>query len=145
MNDLKCTPSTQSNSTYLLDSGCTDLFMVDNAHCKIKQIEESPLENRLTKGTAIASTHTAIFDIPSLPTTARQSHKLHGLAHLSLMSVRQMCDSVHAITFTPFNPNPSPNPVYICHQYGDRLDLYGRNMQIPCNFSQWKQIHIHFM
>jgi hypothetical protein len=40
------------------------------------------------------------LDLPSLPNAARKAHILPGLAHNSLLSVEQMCDSGCAVTFT---------------------------------------------
>jgi hypothetical protein len=100
MNYLNCTPSPQSNSTALLDSGCTAHLFISNAHCKKKLLTQSPLEVCLTNGAIIASTHTANFDLPSFPSESRQAHILHGLAHHPLLYVGKMCDSGCAITFT---------------------------------------------
>jgi hypothetical protein len=100
MNYLNCTPSPQSNSTSLLDSGCTGKFLIANVHCKKKQLLESPLEVRLPNCAFIASTHTATLDLPSFPAAATQSHILPGLAQHYLLSVGQMCDSGCAVTFT---------------------------------------------
>jgi hypothetical protein len=36
MNYLNCTPSPQSQSTAILDSGCTAHFLLAKAHCKKK-------------------------------------------------------------------------------------------------------------
>jgi hypothetical protein len=38
--------------------------------------------------------------MPSLPNETRQAHILPGLAHHSLLSLGQMCDSGCAVTFT---------------------------------------------
>jgi hypothetical protein len=107
MNYLNCTPSPQSNSMTLFDSVCTALFLIASAHCKNKQIAQSPLEVHLSNGAVIASTHTATFDLLSFPTASRQYHKLPGLAQHSLLSVGQMCDIGCAITFTANLRSPS--------------------------------------
>jgi hypothetical protein len=70
MKYLSCTPSPQSTSTAILDSGCTGHFLIANAHCKEKQLAESPFEVHLPNRTVIASTHTATLDIASLTTAA---------------------------------------------------------------------------
>jgi hypothetical protein len=64
MNYLNCTQSPQSNSTALLDSGCTAHFLIANDRCKNKLREKSPLEVRLPNGAIIASSHTATLDLP---------------------------------------------------------------------------------
>jgi hypothetical protein len=103
MSYLNCTPSPQSQSTALLDSGCTAHFMLANAQCTNKLLTETPLEVCLPNGATIASTHTATLNLPSLPHAARQAHILPGLAQDSLLSAGQMCDSGCAVTFTATN------------------------------------------
>jgi hypothetical protein len=100
MNYLNFTPSQPSQSTVLLDSGCTAHFLLGNAKCTNKVLAETPLEVRLPNGAIIASTHTAMLNMPSLPHAARQAHILPGLAQHSLLSVGQMYDSGCAVTFT---------------------------------------------
>jgi hypothetical protein len=100
MNYLNFTPSQPSQSTDLLDSGCTAHFMLANAKCSNKIPTATPLVVRLPNGDTIASTHTATLNMPSLPYAARQEHILPGLAKHSLLSVGQMCDSGCAVTFT---------------------------------------------
>jgi hypothetical protein len=100
MNYLNCTPSPQSHSTALLDSGCTAHFLKANTHCKNKELTQTPLEVHLPNGATIALTHTATLDLPSLPNAARQAHILPELAQHSLLSVRQICDTGCAVTFT---------------------------------------------
>jgi hypothetical protein len=103
MNYLNCTASPQSNSTALLDSGCTGHFLVFNAHCKGEKLAESPLGGRLPNDAIIVSTHTATLYLPSLPTAARQAHILPGVVQHSLLSVVHMCDSGCFVTFTSDN------------------------------------------
>jgi hypothetical protein len=103
MNYLNFSPYQPSQSTALLDSGCTVHFLLVNAKCTNKVLAETPLEVRLPNGATIASTHTATLNMPSLtslPHAARQAHILLGLAQHSLLSVGQMCDSGCAVTFT---------------------------------------------
>jgi hypothetical protein len=100
MNYLDCTPSPHPTTTSILDSGCTGHFLITNNHIKYKSIAETPLKVHLQNGPGIASTHTATFDILSLPMTSRQAHVLPGLDQHSLLSVGKMCDSGCAFTFT---------------------------------------------
>jgi hypothetical protein len=86
MSYLNCTPSPQSQSTALLDSGCTAHFMLANAKCTYKLLAATPLEVRLPNGATVASTHTAMLNLPALPHAARQAHILPGLAQHSLIS-----------------------------------------------------------
>jgi hypothetical protein len=71
-----------------------------NAKFTNKVLAETPVEVRLPNGAAIASTHTAMLNMPSLPPAARQAHILPGLAQHSLLSMGQMYDSGCAVTFT---------------------------------------------
>jgi hypothetical protein len=100
MNYLNFTPLQPSQSTALLDSGCTAHYMLANAKCTNKVLAETPLEVRLPNGATIASTHTTTLNMPSLPHASRQAYILPGLAQHSLLSVGQMCDSGCAVTFT---------------------------------------------
>jgi hypothetical protein len=100
MNYLNFTPSPPSQSTALLDSGCTAHFLLAKAKFTNKLLVATPLEACLPNGGTIASTHTATLNLPSLPHTARQAHILPGLARHSLLYVGQMCDSGCAVTFT---------------------------------------------
>jgi hypothetical protein len=99
MNYLNFTPSIPSQSTALLDSGFTAHFLLDNTKCSKKIPTATPLAVRLPNGDTITSTHTAKLNMPSLPHTERQAHILPGLAHHSLLSVGQMCDSGCYVTF----------------------------------------------
>jgi hypothetical protein len=100
MKYLNFTRSIPSQSTALLDSGCTAHFLLVNAKCSNKIPTATPLAVRLPSGDTITSTHTATLNMPSLPHTARQAHILPGLAQQSLLSVGQMCDSGCSMTFT---------------------------------------------
>jgi hypothetical protein len=100
MNYLNFTPSQLSQSTALLDSGCTAHFLLANAKCTNKVLAETPLEVCLPNGATIASTHTETLNMPSLPHAARQAHILTGLAQHSLLYVGQINDNGCSVTFT---------------------------------------------
>jgi hypothetical protein len=100
MNYLNFTPSPPSQSTALLDSGCTAHCLGDHAQCTNKVLAETPLEVILPNGATMASTHTATLIIPSLIHAARQEYILPGLAQKSLLYVGQLCDSGYAVTCT---------------------------------------------
>jgi hypothetical protein len=100
MNYLNCTPSPQSQSTALFDSGCTAHFLLANTQCTNKLLTETLLEVCLPNGATIASTHTETLNLLSLPHASKQAHILPGLAHHSLLSVGQRCYSGRAVTFT---------------------------------------------
>jgi hypothetical protein len=101
MNYLNCNPSPQlkSKSTAILESVCTEHFLVANAHCNEKQLADPPLEVRLPTGLVITSTHTVTLDIPYLPMVARYAHVTCFGQH-PLLSVGKMRDNGCAITFT---------------------------------------------
>jgi hypothetical protein len=94
------TPSPPSQSTALLDSVCTEHFILANAKFTNKLLAETHLEVCLPNGSTIATTHTATLNLLALPHSARQAHILPGLAQHSLLSVGQMCDNGCAIKFT---------------------------------------------
>jgi hypothetical protein len=100
MNYLNFNPFIPSQSTALLDSGCNAHFLLANAKCLNNISTATPLAVRLPNGDTIASTHTAMLNMPSLPHAARQAHILPGLDQHSLLSVVQMCDSGCSVTFT---------------------------------------------
>jgi hypothetical protein len=100
MNYLNFTPSMPSQSTALLDSGCTAHFILANAKCSNKIPTDTPLAVRLPNGDTITSTHTATLNMPSLQHTARHAYILPGLAQHSLLYVGQMCLSGCSVTFT---------------------------------------------
>jgi hypothetical protein len=100
MNYLNCTPSPSSQSTALLDSGCTAHFLLANAKCTHKLLAATPLEVHLPNGATVASTHTATLNLPSLPHASRQAHILPVLAEHSLLSMGKICDSGCTVTFT---------------------------------------------
>jgi hypothetical protein len=100
MNYLNFTPSPQSKSTAILESGFTGHFLSFNDHCKDKQLLESPLEVRLPNGAVIASTHTATLEFPYLSTAARRAHILPGLVQNYLLSVGKICDRGCVVIFT---------------------------------------------
>eukprot|EP00970_Alexandrium_tamarense_P017799 scaffold11398_cov137-Alexandrium_tamarense.AAC.1 len=52
-----------------------------------------PLTITLPDGQCIHSTHTCNLDIPWLPPAATKAHIVPGLAHTSLISIKQLCDN----------------------------------------------------
>jgi hypothetical protein len=100
MNYPNFTTSKPSQYTAILDSGFTAHFLLANAKCSNKIPAATPLAVHIPNGDTIASTHTAMLNMPSLPHTAIQAHILPGLAQHSLLSVGQMCDSGCSVTFT---------------------------------------------
>jgi hypothetical protein len=100
MSYLNFTPSPPSQSTALLDSGCTPHFLLADAKCTEKVLAETPLEVCITNGATIATSHTVTLNMPPLPHAARQAHILPGSVQHSLLFVGKMCDSGFAVTLT---------------------------------------------
>jgi hypothetical protein len=93
---LDCTPTTTNDltdSTAILDSGCTSNFLSDAAPCSDKQAAHVPLNVNMPNGTTIQSSNTCNLFLTDLPHQARQAHILPGLVHDSLISVGQLYDN----------------------------------------------------
>jgi hypothetical protein len=82
-----------------VDSGCTDHFLLVTAPCFNKVHSWNPLAVRLPNGATMESSHTADLDIHELNAAASKAHVSPGMAHHSLISVRQLCDEGYIVTF----------------------------------------------
>jgi len=51
-----------------------------------------PIHVELPNGTYLHSTHTAMLDLPMLPTAARTAHVFPGMTTGSLLSIGMLCD-----------------------------------------------------
>jgi hypothetical protein len=69
---------------------------------------------RLPNGATMESSHTSDLDIPGLTTYASKAHVLPGMAHHSLISVRQLCDEGYIFTF-------QQDTVTICNYNNSKL------------------------
>jgi hypothetical protein len=74
----------------------------------------TPLTVRLPNGATMESSHTADLDIPELNATASNVHVFPGMAHHSLLSVRQLCDEGYIVTF-------KQDTVTICNSESSKL------------------------
>jgi hypothetical protein len=92
-------PILKQHETAIVDSGCTDHFLLVNAPCLNKVKSRTPLTVRLPNGATMESSHTADFDIPELNAAASKSHVFPGMANHSLLSVAQLCDESYIVTF----------------------------------------------
>ena len=64
------------------------------------KIADPPIDVVLPDGSEIQSTHTALLNIPSLPTKAREAHLFPSLTSGSLISMGLFCDQGCKVTFT---------------------------------------------
>jgi hypothetical protein len=101
-----------------MDSGCTNNLLSDVTPCSDKQAAHVPLNENITNGTTIQSSHTCNLLLTDLPQQARQDHILPGLVHNSLISVGQLCDKECSVTFTQDQVTVSRNGKNV--MYGSR-------------------------
>jgi hypothetical protein len=87
------TPSLlEPHETAIVESRCTDHFLLVNAPCLSKVKSQNPLTVRLPNGATMDSTHTAALDVPELDKAASITHVSPGMANHSLISVGQLCN-----------------------------------------------------
>ena len=87
----------------IADSGATAHFLLPNVEIANKRIADQPLNITLPDGEVIHSTHIGNLNLPGLGDAATQAHIVPGLAHLSLISIKQLCDSGCHVIFTKNN------------------------------------------
>ena len=75
------------------DAGATGTFLLPGAPVKNLRAATTPLKILLPDGGVIKSTHQCHLDIPWLPNEATKAHIVPGLAHTSLISIKQLCDN----------------------------------------------------
>jgi hypothetical protein len=85
-------PLLAQHETSIVDSGCTDHFLLVNAPCLNKVESRTPLTVRLPNSATMGSYHTADLDIPGLNADASKAHVFPAMAHHSLLSVGKLCD-----------------------------------------------------
>jgi hypothetical protein len=83
-------PLLKQHKTAIMDSGCTDHFLLVSAPCLNKVKYRIPLTVRLTNGATMESSHTAELDIPKLNAAASKTHVFPEMANHSLLSVEQL-------------------------------------------------------
>jgi hypothetical protein len=89
----------EQHQTAIVDSGCTDHFLLVTAPCLNKVVSRNPLTVRLPNGATMESYHTADLYIPELNAAASKARVFPGMAHHSLLSVGQLCDEGDIVTF----------------------------------------------
>ena len=101
------TPSTANTINITLgtteaiaDSGATAHFLLPNVPINNKRHAEHPLNITLPDGEVIQSTHVGNLNLPGLGDAATLAHVVPGLAHSSLLSIKQLCDNGCHVIFT---------------------------------------------
>jgi hypothetical protein len=92
-------PLLEPHETEIVDSGCTDHFLLVNAPCLNKVKSQTPLTVRLPNGATMESSHTTELNIPHLNAAASIAHVFHGMANHSLLSVGHFCNEGYVVTF----------------------------------------------
>jgi hypothetical protein len=92
-------PLLEQHETAIVDSGCTDHFLLVNAPYLNKVKSRTPLTVRLPNGATMESYHTADLDIPELNAAASKAHVFPGMVNHYLLSVGQLCDEGYIVTF----------------------------------------------
>ena len=84
----------------LADSGTTGHFCVPDANVENVRVAKHPLWITQPNGERLRSTHTCDLKIPWLPKAMRRGHIVPGLAHTTLLSIRQFCLWGATVLFT---------------------------------------------
>jgi hypothetical protein len=120
-------PLLAQHETAIVDSGCTDHFLLVTAPCLNKVKSLNPLRVHLPNGATMESSHTADLDIPKLNTAVSKAHVFPGMTHHSLLSVGQLCDESYIVTF-------QQDTVTICNSESSklwRINVKQTNNHIP--------------
>jgi hypothetical protein len=92
-------PLLEPHETEIVDSGCTDHFLLVNAPCLNKIKSQTPLTVRLPNGATMEYSHTAELNIPHLNAAASIAHVFPGMANHSILSVGQLGNEGYVVTF----------------------------------------------
>jgi hypothetical protein len=96
---FRAPPLLTPHETAIVESGCTDHFLLVNAPCLNKVKSQTPLMVRLPNGTTMESSHTAELNSPHLNAAASIAHVSPGMANHYLLSVGQLCNEGYIFTF----------------------------------------------
>ncbi|KAL7466035.1 hypothetical protein ACHAXS_006328 [Conticribra weissflogii] len=83
----------------LSDTGATGTFVLPGALVINIRKATNPLCIKLPNGNYIDSMHECNLDIPWLPPALTEAHIVAGLAHSSLISIKQLCDHVAKVMY----------------------------------------------
>jgi hypothetical protein len=92
-------PLPKPHETAIVESGCTDHFLLVNAPCLNKVKSQTPLTVRLPNGATIESSHTAELNIPELNTAEYKAHVFPGMANHYLLPVGKLWNEGYIVTF----------------------------------------------
>eukprot|EP00804_Cyclotella_cryptica_P024589 CCRYP_001603-RA/>CCRYP_001603-RA protein AED:0.24 eAED:0.18 QI:0/0/0/1/1/1/2/0/837 len=84
----------------IADSGATAHFLLPSVTISNKRKATHPLNITLPDGEVIQSTHEGNLNLPGLGDAATLAHVVPGLAHSSLLSIKQLCDNGCHVLFT---------------------------------------------
>eukprot|EP00956_Cyclotella_meneghiniana_P042186 scaffold248388_cov50-Cyclotella_meneghiniana.AAC.4 len=96
----ECINLTLGTNEAIADSGATAHFLLPNVPIENKRKAEHTLNITLPDGETIQSTHIGNLNLPGLGDAATQAHIVPGLAHSSLISIKQLCDNGCHVIFT---------------------------------------------
>ena len=86
--------------TAIADLGATAHFLLPHVNILNKRKATHPLNITLPDGDVIHSTHIGNLNLPGLNEAATEAHIVPGLAHSSLISIKQLCDNGCHVIFT---------------------------------------------
>eukprot|EP00804_Cyclotella_cryptica_P019523 CCRYP_006659-RA/>CCRYP_006659-RA protein AED:0.42 eAED:0.40 QI:0/0/0/0.5/1/1/2/0/378 len=84
----------------IADSWATTHFLLPNVTISNKRKAAHPLNITLPDGEVIQSTHVGNLNLPGLGDAATLAHVVPGLAHSSLLSIKQLCNNGCHVLFT---------------------------------------------
>jgi hypothetical protein len=91
-------PLLKPHETAIVESGCTDHFLLVNTPFLNKVKYQTPLTVRLPNGATMESFHTTELNIPELNAAAYKAHVSPGMSNHSLLSVWQLCNEGYIVT-----------------------------------------------
>ena len=83
----------------IIDAGAIGHFLLPGTPFKNINPAEKPMCVNLPNGKQIKSTHTYKLVIPWLPEVAKRAYIVLGLAHMSLVSIKMLCDDGHNVEY----------------------------------------------
>jgi hypothetical protein len=96
----ECVNITLGTDNGVADTGATGHFMLPNVKLRDEKVSENPLNITMPDGETIHSTHEGYLPFDDLPEEATLAHKVPGLAHSSLISIKVLCDHGCYAVFT---------------------------------------------
>jgi hypothetical protein len=98
-----CTPPLLNHhENGIVESGCTDHYVLINAPCRNKLKSISPLHVRFPNGVTIDSTHNASLNIPELSESASVAHFFSDMENTYLLLVCKLCNAIYSFTLKSY-------------------------------------------